>query len=131
MYDSRPGEESFIRSHIMFRYTVNPGHLHIEDIDTAPTTLLHPYDRPPDPLLSRKHPLYCTACGDPKEDTPQPLCDSCTEDFTLCTVTPDLSTTDSIRFMPPLPRHCLACAAEIGEDGNAQGLCDACMRNFG
>lgn len=37
----------------------------------------------------------------------------------------------AIRFMPPLPHHCLACSAEIGEDGNAQGLCETCMRNFG
>lgn len=109
----------------MFRIIVNPGHLHIEPIDTITSDNPFSYDRPPDPLLSRKYPLYCEACMDPKNDTPERFCPSCADQIrTLYASTP-------LRLMPPASHHCSACGGEIGEDGNAQGLCKACMRNFG
>ncbi len=144
-----------------FRFIINPGHVHIEPIDDpTPTSQLFSYTRPRDPLLSRTYPRYCDACGDPKDNTPAALCLSCTRSFhdTRLPLPPDhpepptlpisggscrldsreiydtpltQSPDTTIRFMPSLPHHCLACGQEIGEDGNAQGLCDSCMNNFG
>jgi len=86
-----------------------------------------------DPLLSRTHPLdllYCADCGDRKDDNPNNLCLPCINTFNI-TNTSIPSTTNIIRFTPPLPCNCLACSAIIHDDGNAQGLCDECVENFG